>query len=306
MKLELAHLQAFLAISRRRSIQAAAGELGRSRTTLHRYLEDLRQAFDVAELFERAPGQRSGALTVEGETLRRRVEQALEYWHRWFVGTYDALEQERGTVRVGALAGAFDLLAEVLSDLRRKNPDVRLRAVEYPDEDLGAALESGAVDLAIGTVVQGEVIEGLRFEPFGLLPWAVIVPCDQASRFGERLRLRDLDGIPLVVMRSGAARRRLENYFAEYEGGPLVLNPAVEVGSSPRIVDMVARGFGPALVSRFRLAFVPPEVQARPLVDGPEPLVAGVFTRAGARLSATARELIELARIRFAASVDEA
>jgi DNA-binding transcriptional LysR family regulator len=64
---------------------------------------------------------------------------------------------------------------------------------------------------------------------------------------------------------------------------------------------MVARGFGPALVSRFRVGFAPRNVVALPLLDGPAPLVAGVFTRRGAVLPEAARTLIDQARERFAA-----
>jgi DNA-binding transcriptional LysR family regulator len=114
------------------------------------------------------------------------------------------------------------------------------------------------------------------------------------------MRLEDLDGVPLVVTRAGPARARLEREFAHYAAGPLVLNAAFQVGSTPRVVEMVARGFGPAIVSRFRLAFLPEGVEVRPLVDGPAPLTAGVFTRAGTRLGWAAKKLLGAAQTRFA------
>jgi DNA-binding transcriptional LysR family regulator len=115
------------------------------------------------------------------------------------------------------------------------------------------------------------------------------------------VRLRDLDGVPLVVTRVGPARERLEREFAQYRTGPLVLNAAFEVGSTPRVVEMVARGFGPAVVSRFRLSFLPPGVEVRPLRDGPAPLMAGVFRRRDAHPTAVTTELVDRARRRFRA-----
>jgi DNA-binding transcriptional LysR family regulator len=103
-----------------------------------------------------------------------------------------------------------------------------------------------------------------------------------------------------VVARSGPARERIEQWFARHEP-PLVLDAAFEVGSTPRVVEMVARGFGPALVSRFRAAFLPAGVVARPLVDAPAPLVAGVFTRRDATPTPPMRELVDAARKRFRA-----
>jgi DNA-binding transcriptional LysR family regulator len=129
----------------------------------------------------------------------------------------------------------------------------------------------------------------------------VIVPREWGDALPARVRLRDLDGVPLVVTRVGPARERLEREFAQYRTGPLVLNAAFEVGSTPRVVEMVARGFGPAVVSRFRLSFLPPGVEVRPLRDGPAPLMAGVFSRRDARPTPVTTELVERARRRFRA-----
>lgn len=299
--LTLEHLRAFLEVADRRSVQAAARATGRSRTTYLRWLAELREAFGAPELLERAPGQRRGVLTSEGEELARRARAMIEAWERWCIGTHDALEQSRGAVRVGTLPGSFDLIADLLTDLRTRRPEVALRIVEYPDERLVDALEQGEVDVGFGTLDPARLPGRVDFEPFGRLAWAVILPRAMKDRFPRRLRLRDLDNVPLVVTRGGPARARLERYFAEYDEGPLVLNPAFEVGSTPRMVEMVARGFGPAIVSRFRLAFIPPEVEARPLLDGPAPLIAGAFTRRGATLPPAGRELVAAARSHFRA-----
>lgn len=304
----MAHLRAFVEVAERRSIQAAARDSGRSRATYMRVLAEIAEAFGAPELLQRAPGQRVGVLTPQGQELARRARTMLEQWERWQVATRDALAQARDQLRVGALAGSFDLIADLLGDLRGRRPDVALRVIEYPDDRLLQGLVAGEVDLGFGTQSlerpageRAPSIPRLRFESFGPLPWVVIASRRAARSLPSPLRLRDLDGVPLVVQRAGAARETLEHYFAEYEGGPLVLHAAFEVGSTPRLVEMVARGFGPALVSRFRVGFVPRNVVALPLLDGPAPLVAGVFMRRGAVLPDTARTLIDAARKRFAA-----
>lgn len=308
----MAHLRAFVEIAERKSIQAAARATGRSRATYMRMLAEIANAFGAPELLQRAPGQRVGVLTPQGRELARRARTMLEQWERWQVATRDALAQARDQVRVGALPGSFDLIADLLSELRTRRPDVALHVVEYPDDLLLPGLVAGEVDLGFGTQSlerpAGERAPStprLRFESFGPLPWVVIASRRAARSLPSPLRLRDLDGVPLVVQRSGAARETLEHYFAEYEGGPLVLHAAFEVGSTPRLVEMVARGFGPALVSRFRVGFVPRNVVALPLLDGPAPLTAGVFMRRGAVLPDAARRLIDAARDRFAALTGE-
>lgn len=304
----LEDLRAFLEIAERRSIQAAARRDGRSRATYVRLLQRLERGFEVDALLERAPGQRQGLLTPQGAELVRRARGILRAWDDWRASTRDALAGRRRALRIGALPGSFDLIAEPLSDLRARHPGLVLRVAEYDDEALVHAIRAGDVDLGFATIERERAAAGSRSgAPAGLtatvlgeLSWAVIVPRALAGRFSATMRLPELDGVPLVVLRSGPVRERIERSFAEHPGGALVLDAAFEVGATPRVVELVARGFGPAIVSRFRLAFLPKDVVARPLLDGPPPLRAGVLHRRGAALSSDAADLLALARSRFA------
>ncbi len=294
-----AHLRAFLEVAEHRSIGAAARATGRSRATYVRVLQHLRTGLAAPVLLERARGQRHGRLTREGEELAQRAQALLRHWARWEVSTRDAISQARGGLRVGALAGSFDLIADLLAEVGAPEAPVALRVRELPDDGLLVAVSEGEVDLAFGTVDPEGPPPRLDLESLGDLKWAVIVPRARSHDLPERVRLADLDGMPMVVPRAGPARERLDREFAEHEGGPLVMNAAFEVGSTPRMVEMVAHGFGPAIVSQFRLAFLPGGVVARPLLDGPPPLTAGVYTRRGYVLPDVAAQLIKRARRRF-------
>lgn len=296
----LEDLRAFLEIAERRSIQAAARRDGRSRATYVRLLQRLERGFEVDALLERAPGQRQGLLTPQGAELVRRARGILRAWDDWRVSTRDALAGRRRALRIGALPGSFDLIAEPLSDLRARHPGLVLRVAEYEDEALVQAIRGGDVDLGFATIERERAQAGLTATVLGELSWAVILPRALAGRFSATMRLHELDGVPLVVLRSGPVRERIERSFAEHQGGALALDAAFEVGATPRVVELVARGFGPAIVSRFRLAFLPKDVVARPLLDGPPPLRAGVLHRRGAALSSDAADLLALARSRFA------
>lgn len=302
--LELADLAAFVELAERRSIQGAARAAGASRATYQRRLERVRAALlpehATAQLLRRAPGQRVGVLTPEGELLAARARVMLAYWDRWRVATRDALAGLGSALRVGTLPGSFDLIADILTALRREEPELAMQVIEYPDERLIEALRAGEVDLGFSTAEAARAPKGLTFRALGPLPWAVILPAGTGRKYAAKMRLAELDGVPLVVTRAGPARERLEREFAHYASGPLVLNAAFQVGSTPRVVEMVARGFGPAIVSRFRVAFLPAGVEVRPLVDGPAPLTAGVFTRTGTRPSPAARRLLAAAQARFA------
>lgn len=280
-------------------MQAAARRGDRSRATVMRVLTHLERAFGVTTLLERAAGQRIGVLTPEGEELQRRARAIVQQWDEWKVATRDALARQHAALRIGTLPGSFDLIAEPLSELRAAHPELALRVTEYTDERLLDAIRSGAVDLGFGTVTPALAPTRLTVDILGELGWSVIVPRAMAARFAATVRLRELHGVPMIVLSHGPARERIESAFAEADGGPFVLDAAFEVGSTPRIVELVARGFGPAIVSRFRLAFLPPEVVVRTLVDGPPPLRAGVLRRRGAKPSDAATRLLALARARF-------
>ncbi|MCA9662519.1 MAG: LysR family transcriptional regulator [Myxococcales bacterium] len=294
------HLEAFLEICERRSIQAAARASGRSRATYGRYLAELEAFFGESELLRRSPGQRSGVPTPAGEELAQRARLLLQHWDQWLVSTADALQQRRRAVRVGALPGTLDLISDLLAELRAGDPDLPLYVVECLDDELAKAVARGDVDLGFGTLDPAGVPPRLRFHDLGELPWVVIVPSAEAPRWPAHLSLVDLDGAPMVVTRGGPARAALARAFAEHPEGPLHLQRAVEVGSTPRVVEAVARGFGVAVVSRFRAAFLPAGVELRALEGGPPVLRAGAFSRRGDTLSGAGAELLERARRRFA------
>ena len=75
------------------------------------------------------------------------------------------------------------------------------------------------------------------------------------------------------------ARENLERHFASHPDTSFTLNATVEVESRLRVVDRVARGSRPAIVNRFRAAFLPSGIIGGALVDGPKPLTASVYTR---------------------------
>ncbi|MFO0723177.1 MAG: LysR family transcriptional regulator substrate-binding protein [Myxococcota bacterium] len=292
------HLLDFLEIADRRSIQAAAKATGRSRATLMRHLTELQEALSAPELLERAPGMREGVLTPEGEVLRRRARLILRHWAQWELSTKDAIAAGTPRLRLGAIAGSFDLLLGVLDELRAAEPEVVLKVIEYPGEELVDRVIGGEVDLGFGTLARGASARGAAFIALGTLDYVLIAPPRLIGKGGPA-SLADLDGVPMVVPRQGALREEIERRFLEHDRGPLYLNAVAEVESTPRLVELVARGFGVGLVSRLRLSFLPSGLVVRALSDGPSALRAGIFIRRGVEPSALEQALITRARARF-------
>lgn len=271
-------LEAFLEVIEHGSIQKAARDLGRSRATYQRALSTLEESLGGCALLERRAGQRQAQLTPAGRELERRARAMLEAWDRWEAQTRRLLAEQPRQVRVGALAGAFDLLADLVLEVSQQIEGASFVLVEHPADALPEAVATGAVDFGLGTPTQSAA--PADFEPVGPLPWSVILPAAWAPRFGPEIHLADLHDVPMVLPRAGPVRQLLARCFELHEAGPLTLRPAVEAESTPRIVDMVAKGFGPAIVTRFRTRYLPEQgVEVRRLLDGPAPLVAGLYTR---------------------------
>lgn len=290
-------LEAYLEVIDAGSIQTAAKQSGRSRATYHRHLSDLQDSLGGAELLQRRPGQRQVLATPAGLALEVRARAILARWDQWQAETKEALSLAQRSVRIGALSGAFDLLADLVMQVAKGHPPGTFTLVEYPSGSLRPAVATGSVDFAVGTAGAEGLERNLRFDEVGPLPWSVIVPAHRAHAFADPLSLVDLHEVPMVVPRSGPTRTLLQRCFEAHPEGPLSLVSTVEVESTPRMVDMVAKGFGPAIVTRFRLQFLPQQgVQIRALKDGPAPLVAGIYTRRGVKLSALAQEMLQTMR----------
>ncbi|RMG97388.1 MAG: LysR family transcriptional regulator [Deltaproteobacteria bacterium] len=290
-------LVTFLEVVEAGSVQAAARRHGISRTTIQRRLDRLRSALDAPPLFESRPGRKRLLLSAEGHEVARRARVLVDHWARSAVSLRDAVAGPR-RVRVGTLAGSFDLLADVVADAWTGPEAVGLAVVELPEDRLLSALAAGEVDVAFGTR-RAETPAGLRFYGLGSLGWAAIVPAASADAFADPLGVEDLADTPLVVLSAGPARARIDAWFAGAAGGPLVPTYAFEAGSTPRLVEMVGRGFGVGLVTRFRLAFLSDAVAVRCLRSEPAPLVAGYYVRSGAALPAHVRRWVGRVRQRF-------
>lgn len=290
------HLEDFLSVAERRSIQAAARETGRSRATLQRRLTELERILDAPPLLQRGPGQREGVLTLAGEALVERAKAMLRGWDQWIATTRDEVGRQHEQLRIGALGGSLDLVVDLLVEMRDERPELAMRVLELPAGELTERVLDGHIDLGFGTATAEGLPKGLAFLTLGALDFVLIAPKRLSKRLPIAPRISDLDDVPLVVPRSGALRELLERRY--HERG-LPLRPVAEVESTPRMVELVSRGFGVAVVSRFRLAFTPPGVVVRSLADGPAPLRAGVFTRKEAARRPIEAELIARARARY-------
>lgn len=145
----------FLAVARRGSLRAAAGELGATHATVDRRLKALEQSYGV-RLFDRATTGVS--LTDAGIALLPLAEQAEDAMIAARMRVKGLDREARGTVRVSVPpALAQDSLPEILTDFAAAYPDIRCEVtVTNRFADIGRA--DADVSIRIAHEVTGDVV----------------------------------------------------------------------------------------------------------------------------------------------------
>ena len=144
-------LHAFHAVHAEGSVTRAAERLGVSQPTVSHALTRLRHLYRDP-LFVRTQG--GMAPTAKADRLAEAVRQALH--------VLDVAIQEGARYEPAASDRTFRLhmsdigetifLPRLLRSLAERAPGVRLETFQYDDKDIGPALESGRIDLAVGYV----------------------------------------------------------------------------------------------------------------------------------------------------------
>jgi len=145
-EIDLNKLHVFAAVAEHGGVSRAAAELGRTPSAVSQSLSALEGALGV-KLFDRI-GKRL-VPTRGGQLLRAHVREHYASLQR----TVDALRRDtadvRGAVRVGVYLGFPRVrLATFLTRVRARHPNVELRIVYAPQEDLSARLLHGRLDFA--------------------------------------------------------------------------------------------------------------------------------------------------------------
>jgi DNA-binding transcriptional LysR family regulator len=188
MSIELRTMRYVIAIAETGGFQLGAERLHMSQPPLSRQIRELERELGVT-LFHRRPTR----LTAEGHVFVRHARAVLADVERAIAETRGARGPESGTVRVGCgpMSGTTDIPGLVAA-VRNQRPGIAVDVVELWDNDLGAALVAGEIDIAIGwhLSISGELARHvLRREPY-VVVLAETHPLAQRST----LALSDLRG----------------------------------------------------------------------------------------------------------------
>lgn len=289
MDVQIGQLRCFLAVAEHRHFTRAARELGLAQPSVSALVRRLEN--DVgAELFHRRTGRIT--LTAAGEAL-------LPYARR-IVADVAAAEtqlQEVGGLARGRLAlGATpsltaSLVPPLLARFHAAYPRIELALREAGSEDLVAAVEEGAVDVALVILpVRHEILETQALLREELV---LAVAPEHALARRRTIAVRDLRDVPLVMFREGYDLRTATEAACRAAGFAPTF--AIEGGEMDGVLRLTAAGLGAAIVPSIVVA----EASTLRAVRIAQPSLTrtiGLAHRRDRRLSRAGQELVDTVR----------
>lgn len=237
-------------------------------------------------------------------SLTRSGEELFEFI-RPFFGRLDEMTNklqggEAHQIRIGAGEAVLrDHMPDLILNIRKRFPKVKLALREANQPTLEGLLEQGEIDLAI-TLIQETSIPGIRSLPLIKLPLILLVQSDSRIKSAEELWARDRIDEPLIALPPNEMICR--NFQATLARKGIDWFTSVEVNSLNLVQVYVDNGYGIGLSTQVPMNTLPAGVRAIEL-PGFAPVIAGVMWR-GKPSSLTQAFLDELQKRakRFAAA----
>ena len=242
--MQLHQLSYVLAVAEERHFTRAAARLHLAQPSLSRQVRLLERELGVL-LFNRGPGQGGVTLTADGEALLPFMRRVLADVEATGAEARALTGMTRGSLSIGATPSLItQVLAPALVEFHTSHPGIELQVVEAGSRQLVRQLANGEVDLALVVlpITEPQVATTPLFDD----PLVLAVAPDHPLAARHRVRLADLDGLPLVMFREG------------YDLRAVTLAACRDAGAEPRLVSQggemdgvlafVAAGLGAAVV----------------------------------------------------------
>jgi LysR family transcriptional regulator for metE and metH len=243
MNLELRHLHLVQAVVEEGGITPAGSRLGLSQSALSHQLGEIERRLQVA-LFHRS-GKRL-ILTPAGERVLRAARSVLPELERTELELSQNITEALGTIRLGTECfTCYQWLPAILQRFTGRFPLVEFRLVTQIIENIGQALTSRKVDVAILT----QVNRSRHLRLTDLFTEELMVVTAGGHRLAEKqyLRPKDLVGQTLFVASSLVANVLFQRLLrpAAIRLGDLNVIPVIE-----SVLELVKNGFGIAVLGR--------------------------------------------------------
>jgi DNA-binding transcriptional LysR family regulator len=212
---ELRHLRAFVALAEEESFSRAAERLHLTQSSLSGQIRQLEERLGCA-VAERT--SRSVALTPAGEALLVEARRALAQIERAWDAARAAAEAGARTFTLGLmLTAGHDLVPELVAEVQRLRPGVRVEFHSTGFEDPSGGLRSGAADASF--VAAHFDTTGIELLPLASEPLVAVMAASHPLASRPSVAIADLVDEPWIDAPTDDQVLRRFWSAAEHRGG---------------------------------------------------------------------------------------
>lgn len=286
--MELAQLRYLCLLDEERHFTRAAARANVAQPALSRQIRKLEEELGIPLVVRTT---RRVAFTPQGSEVVQHARRALEAVEDVRSAAQQVRALQSGRVAIGVTHTPGPVaIAAVLGGFQRDHPNVDLEVREGFSVDLVQWLRSDVIDLAVLTAVPLAMRAGLELRSLAVEPLRLVVGADHPLAERSRVRVAELQGLPLITFPPDATiRRSFEDAAATVGFAPHV---ACETTSAVRVRELVSQGLGVSVLPASETARLDPSLRALALVGPTIHHEVSVAWRGGRRQSPPAAALL--------------
>jgi DNA-binding transcriptional LysR family regulator len=234
-------LKNFLAITRHKSVAAAAREIGLTAAAAGQQLQQLEKEIGL-ELFDRT--KRSLSLNAHGRSLIEPIQE--------IVARYEALGSNlksdlSGTIVLGALVstlmGAF---GKTLNELKQNFPSLEVKLIAGLSSDFLDQVLEGSIDAAIVTESPYALPQNVQWTELYKEPMILITPASKSKRKESTSLIGS--NLPFIRFERNTWTGHLVDQTIK--ANKLSIQEGMELNSVEAIIELVRQGLGYSIVPK--------------------------------------------------------
>ena len=238
MSPSLRQMRAFVALAKTGSFTLAAEYLHVTQSALSGLIKELELVLGV-RVVERST--RKTQLSELGRELYPLFDKMIQDLDGAMLDIANRKALKTGMVRIAApQMMSCTLLPEVIAAYRLAYPEVQVRLVDCPVENVPARVFSGEVDFGIGPERDPtpEIAARVLFE----MPFVLVFPNDHPLQARARITWADVNDYPFIALQGQFTERLLRDMHISFRD--LSLNPYNEVTFMTTALAMVSANLG--------------------------------------------------------------